>query len=169
MGKNKENKRPFFKQIWFWVVVVIAIAGVGGIVSSGNNLSEQQDFKTGDIIKLKDQEIIIASVDKNYSPKNEYIKASDGKMFVKVNIQIKNISNDKISYNVLYWKIEDSTGDIYSYTIMAQADDSLNSGDLAAGGTKNGSIVFEVPADDTKLKVHYQPSIWSDDEIIINL
>ena len=66
--------------------------------------------------------------------------------------------------------MEDSDGDINSYTITIDNKDDLNSGELAKDGTKKGSLIFEVPKDDKGLKVHYSPSIFSDkNETIIEL
>ena len=42
-------------------------------------------------------------------------------------------------------------------------------GELAAGGKKSGSLVFEVPSGDAGLKVHYQPSFWSNREAVVEL
>ena len=52
--------------------------------------------------------------------------------------------------------MEDTNGAIESPTFVSTAND-LSSGELAKGGKKIGSVVFEVPAN-SKLKMHYQPS-----------
>lgn len=186
------NKTPVYKEWWFWLIIiaVICIAGVAAsnnkekepkkvgettipsaTESSNEPTSTQTEFKVGDIISVKDAEVTVISVERNYSTGSPYFKPKDGKEYVKVNLQIVNKSNDKISYNTLDWKIEDSNGVIEDYlsAAMAAADDSLDSGDLAVGGKKVGSIVFEVPAGDAKLKLHYKPVLSFNDEITINL
>jgi len=183
------NKKPFYKQVWFWVVAIIVIIIVGAVVgssgkdpkkvgegdnssseSSDNKSDDNKNFKVGDVIAIDDQEVTITSVERNYEPANEYVAVKDGKEFVKLNLQIKNTSSDKKDYNALYWTVEDSNGDIinYSSAMFAQADDELSSGQLAAGGTKKASLVFEVPKDD-KLKVHFKPNLILDREAIIEL
>ena len=186
MSKTKStstDKKPFYKQVWFWVVVVVVLIAIGGAGISnkpevvGNydgNSSEQtsdgnSEFKVGDIISFEGQEVVVTSVERNYSTGNKYTKPSEGKEFVKVNIQIQNKSQDKESFNALDWEIEDSDGVINDYSILGQADDHLGYGDLAAGGTKKGSLVFEVPAGDKGLKLHFTPNIWSSKEVVINL
>lgn len=181
MNKD-ENKSPFFKKWWFWAVAVLIVGGVAIGVSSTNNnsnqtgnnsssSSEQTEFNVGDVIPVKNAEITVNSFERNYSPANEYIKAKDGKEYVKVNLTVQNKSDETIPYNTLEWKIEDSNGSIEDYmsAAMASADDNLGSGELAAGGKKSGSIVFEVPAGDAKLKLHYKALWTTDKEIIVNL
>ena len=176
-----KSKKSFYKKWWFWVIVAIIVIGggasskqatkVGTNNSNTSQSSEQTEFKVGDAIAFDNKQITVTSVDRNYSSGNTYITPKDGKEFVKINVTISNKSNDKVSYNTFDWEIQDSNGTIedYSDAMMAQADDALGSGDLAKGGTKTGSIVFEVPSGDAGLILHYKPSFWSDRDIEIDL
>ena len=83
------------------------------------------------------------------------------------NISIVNKSNRELSFNTFDWKIEDANGAIEGPSGTAfTASDSLGSGNLAVNGKKEGSVIFEV-AKDSKIKIHYQPSFWSNKKIII--
>lgn len=182
--KDKQNA-PFYKKWWFWLIVIAILAAGIGAASSKNepqkvgetsnpstsqsSAPEQTHFKVGDIIALKDIEVVVTSVDRSYAADNQYVKPNDGKEFVKVNLQIQNKSSDTVSYNTLEWKIEDSNGSLEDYTsaVMAAASDSLNSGEIVAGGKKVGSIVFEVPLGDT-IKLHYKP-LWQSKEVVVDL
>jgi len=64
--------------------------------------------------------------------------------FVIITIKIENKSDSKIAYNALDWKMINSQGqeDGETFTTI-DSDTNLNSGDLAPGGTKTGTIVFE--------------------------
>lgn len=124
---------------------------------------EQFKYYLGQQIVTKGLRITVTSVERNYQAK--YATPKSGKEFIKVNISLENMVKVNRSYNAFYWKIEDSNGDINDYTeaMLAQADDSMDSGELAPDGTKNCSIVFSVPSGDTELKVYYNPDILSDD------
>lgn len=188
MANKKQTKKtsatngagkPAYKQWWFWVIIVVVAGFIIGLVNMGNSNnpkkvdggdnsssmsnsdSQKNEFKVGDTIAIEDYEVTVLDVVRNFDSGNPYITPKDGKEFVKVNIQVVNKSDETKSYNVLEWKIQDSDGAIespdgLSYTV----DDGLNSGELASGGKKNGSIVFEAPAGDAGLKLHYKP-IWS--------
>lgn len=187
MSAEASKKKPLYSQVWFWVVIVFAIIIIGGIAKSNDEPQKvgesdgtssqvesgagNSNFKIGDVISIDGQEIVVLSAEHDYQTGSKYFAAKDGKEYVKVNIQIKNKSQETKDYNALDWEIEDSNGDINSYTdaMLAQADDNLGSGSLAAGGAKKGSIVFEVPKGDTKLKIHYKPNIFYDKETVIEL
>ena len=189
---QKTSKKPVYKKWWFWLIIVIVLAGIGGAVNQDSNeaekvgenntssqpennggAKEQTEFKVGDVIAYDNKQITVMSVERNYSASNQYAKPDSGKEYVKVNITIENKSDDKISYNALDWQIQNGDGAIENYmasgSTMAQADDSMSSGDLAKGGKKSGSIVFQVPKDDSGLILHYSPSFWSNKSVEIKL
>lgn len=181
--------KPFYKKAWFWVLVVLGVLVIGGTVSYGQKEptkvgssegtqtsstdkdSQNTSFTVGDIVAIDGQEINVQSVDRNVKVDNPYFTPAEGKEYVRIHLQIKNTSSSTMDYNSLYWTIEDDSGDIanYSSALFAQADDALDSGQLASGGIKNASLTFEVPANSTNLKVHFKPSIVSSHEAVINL
>lgn len=144
------------KTNWFVKHKVLSVIGIFIIISivasasnnkpaqklsdaSGNQTNstsqEKTVFKVGDIISFDDKKVTVSSVTRNWNSGNEYITPQSGNEFVKVQLTIENNSNNKISYNTLEWKMQDSQGvikDISSTTYMA--DGNLGSGDLAANG-----------------------------------
>lgn len=182
--KSSQEKTPIYKKWWFWVIIIIVLI-IGGGAASGSKepkkisendgtsqqtSDENQTFKVGDTIAVDGKEIIVSNVQRDYSP-SEYIKASDGKEFIRVNVEIKNASDDKTSYNILEWQIEDADGALESVDIMGSGADStsLSSGELTAGGKKNGTLVFQVPKGQTGLKLHYKPLLSTVSEMVIEL
>ena len=189
LAKTKSGK-PFYKKAWFWVIVVIFVVligsqskqaeKVGENKNSGSNGSsqvqnnepkkeEKTEFKVGDIIAFDGKELTVEKVERNWDSGNTYMKPKDGKEYVKVTVKIENKSETEMSYNVFEFKAEDSNGaaesaDGQTYSLP----DSLGSGDLVKGGKKTGSMIFEVPAG-SQIKLHYQPSFWSNKKVIVNL
>ena len=178
---NTKEKKPASKK-WGWVVAIVIIA-IGAysasqqnkatVVNSNNNstsenkTADKTNFKVGETIAFDGKEVTIKSVDRNWDSGNQFIKASDGKEYVKANVSIVNKSNSELSFNTFDWKIEDANGAIEGPSSTAfAASDSLGSGDLAVNGKKEGSVIFEV-AKDSKIKIHYQPSFWLNKKIII--
>lgn len=193
-----KDKKPFYKQVWFWVILILVIAMAGGAgsqqakkvgennsspetssekgentssssSSEKNNTSEEKtEFKVGDIIAFDGKELTVEKVERNYDTGKTFVTPKDGKEFVKVNVKIENKSDNELSYNALDFSIEDSEGSIETHNIMANADDAIVAGNLAKGGKKTGSVIFEVPAG-SNLKLHYKPSFWSSKKVVINL
>ncbi len=175
---NPKTSKPFYQQWWFWVILVVIIAICGGALSNtdktdtspnstpttstnhpDNNTTSSSDSPStpttpsiGIATPAGKVEVTVKSIDRNYTA--AYLTPSDGMEYVKVNLSIKNTSNEVQSYNALNFKIENGNGSIEAYKAMAQADDAIHTGDLAVNGTKEGSIVFEVPSGDTALKLH---------------
>ncbi len=180
------NESPFYQRWWFWVIIafVILVVGVGGTSSNkGNNEdssstssnsesssnSTQTAFKVGEAFTMDGVEMKVTSVQRNFLPSNQLDRPSDGMEFVKVSMSIDNKSNNKVSYSASDWKMEDSTGDIKDYKITTE-DGDLSYGELASGGKKSGFLIFEVPANDGALKIHYSPTwSFSNKEAIVNL
>ena len=184
-----KSEKPFYKKAWFWIVIVVIIA-VGGqskqaekvgenknpelngssqIQNSEKKKEEKNEFKVGDIIAFDGKELTVEKVERNWKSEKAYIKPKDGKEYIKVSLKIENKSETEMNYNVFEFKAEDSNGaaenaDMQTYSLP----DSLGSGDLVKGGKKSGSMIFEVPAG-SSLKLHYQPSFWSNKKVIVNL
>ena len=189
ISSKTKSEKPFYKKAWFWIVIVVIIAigsqykqpeKVGENKNSGPNGSsqtqnsekkkkEKTEFNVGDIIAFDGKELTVEKVERNWNSGNSYLKPKDGKEYVKVSVKIENKSETEMNYNVFEFKAEDSNGaaenaDMQTYSLP----DSLGSGDLVKGGKKSGSMIFEVPAG-SSLKLHYQPSFWSNKKVIVNL
>lgn len=189
ISSKTKSEKPFYKKAWFWIVIVVIIAigsqykqpeKVGENKNSGSNGSsqiqkgeskkeEKTEFNVGDIIAFDGKELTVEKVERNWNSGNAYLKPKDGKEYVKISVKIENKSETEMNYNVFEFKAEDSNGaaenaDMQTYSLP----DSLGSGDLVKGGKKSGSMIFEVPAG-SSLKLHYQPSFWSNKKVIVNL
>ena len=189
ISSKTKSEKPFYKKAWFWIIIVVIIAigsqykqpeKVGENKNSGSNGSsqtqnsekkkeEKTEFNVGDIIAFDGKELTVEKVERNWNSGNAYLKPKDGKEYVKVSVKIENKSETEMNYNVFEFKAEDSNGaaenaDMQTYSLP----DSLGSGDLVKGGKKSGSMIFEVPAG-SSLKLHYQPSFWSNKKVIVNL
>ena len=138
--------------------------------NSDSSKNENSVYKVGDVIHFEGEEIKVTNVQRNYNTGNEYSKPASGKEFVKVTVTIKNTSNSNISVNPLEFKIQDSNGAQKSLASESYIiDDKFDSAELIPGGTKTGSIIFEVPKNDAGLKLIYEPNAFSGEQISIKL
>lgn len=189
ISSKAKSEKPFYKKAWFWIVIVVIIAigsqykqpeKVGENKNPESNVSsqiqnsekkkeEKTEFNVGDIIAFDGKELTVEKVERNWNSGNSYLKPKDGKEYVKVSVKIENKSETEMNYNVFEFKAEDSNGAAESANGQTYSlPDSLGSGDLVKGGKKSGSMIFEVPAG-SSLKLHYQPSFWSNKKVIVNL
>lgn len=128
----------------------------------------EQEFGINDAVKLGDHVLTVTEVE--MSEGTQFDKPKDGQEYVIVTVKIENNGDDNISYNPLDFKMSNSNGQIerQSFTIV-DSDTSLSSGELSPGGNVSGTIVFEQPKDDPELKLIFEPSFWSRDQVVVNL
>lgn len=161
--------------VLFVVIVIIGMASGGSSTEPtkvGENNSEnsqaqeqQKEYKVADVVKLGEREFVVNSVRRS-GPFN-YNTPDAGKEYVIVNVTIRNLGKDEVSYNPYDFKMQDANGAQES-TAFATLDDSLNSGTLAPNGKVTGSMPFEVPQG-TVAKLIFQPSFWSEQRVVVDL
>lgn len=151
------------KSILLYIILgIIALVIIGSIISGNEEKERQKKFKQNEVATYNDINYSITKVERTNG--KEYFEASEGKEYIVITIKIENKSEEKISYNALDWKMADGTGDENSYTIWGNdTNTDLGSGDLNVGGTKIGTIAFEIPKDDNDLTLKYYETILSDE------
>ena len=87
---------------------------------------------------------------------NNYKTPKAGHQFLIVTIYIKNNSKEKAAYSYENWTMSNSKGEEKKRIFTSiNVDTALYSGELVVGGIKTGSMVFEQPVNDQKLKMNY--------------
>lgn len=179
-----KEKKPFYKRVWFWILVVIvafiAIGSIGGSsdkatkVASDNSsatktseTSKEETFNIGDTADLKGYQITVNNVE--FSNGNEYQKPAEGKQYVIINITIKNNTGDKAAFNPLDYSInEDGVSNTAGFGYLDGVE-TLNSGDLDNGATITGNLIGEANPN-AKLKLRYEGNYFlKDKQIDFNL
>ena len=146
-----------------------ATGGSDSTSTSQNTEAEKTEFTVGEAISFDGKTVTVSGVERNWNSGNEFIVPDTGKEFVRVQIDIKNDSENRVSYNTFDWKIKDSNGAITDVDMNSFGDGALGSGELVAGGTVSGSLVFQAPAGDEGLVIHYEPSFWTNRGVEIKL
>jgi hypothetical protein len=119
----------------------------------------EQIVNVGEENKLDDTTVTMVKVVR--SAGNSFDKPKAGKEFIIVTVLIKNGGTGTISYNPYDFKMRNSQGQQESQTFSTiDSDTALESGELAGGGTVQGTIIFEEPKGDTGLILVYQPNIF---------
>lgn len=195
MEKKKIWKRWWF---WVIVVIVIGVIGsLGGSNSDSDtpskisNEKSQQSVEKKEVSKESKEKVeetevpdetfyvgdeitmgaYVLTVDKvKHSSGTQYDKPKKGKEFLIVTVTLKNNGEDEFDYNPYNFSVQDSNGSVTDITFTTvDSDTSLEAGSLVSGGKVSGTLAFEVPKNDKKTVLRYQPDFWSDKEIQINL
>lgn len=147
-----------------WCVLGVLVVIIIGAIAGKNNENTKKDYKQNEVVTYNDVNYSITSVARTKGT-NQYFQAKEGYEYVKVNIKIENKSNKKISYNALDFQMVNGDGvEASVYSITAEDDIQLHSGELDAGGKVEGVIIWEQKQGDTGLKVRYYKNVLFDDD-----
>lgn len=86
--------------------------------------------------------------------------AEPGVMYLTLDVSIRNVSDDKKSYNTLYWSGRDPVNG-YNFDDDVFAGDSVNplsSGDIQPGDVVRGEVVIKVRDDSQTVRIKYDTS-----------
>ena len=150
------------------IFVVIAVASAGQIATTtinnanstitantGSNTSTSsssnsgnQVSKVGGTITLNGVQATLVSAKTHQGTDVDIPKA--GNEYIVVHVRLHNTTDSEVDYNVFDFHTKSGTGNITdeSLVFFENSSDELNSGKLAAGGSVEGDIVFEVKKGD---------------------
>lgn len=161
----KCNKKQGLHIIKLGTLIIILIAIVV-VVTGGSNSDKEnrrKEFAQSEIANYENVEYSIIKVEKTQGT-SEYVKPKAGYEYVKVTLKISNKSDKKISYNALDWQMVNSNGVEDAWGTYTVDDDiTLNSGDLDAGGTVEGVLVWEEPINDSDLRLRYYDNAFNNE------
>lgn len=156
---GKKLKKPIGLFIFLGIIILFII---GAIVSGNEEAARQKVFNQNEIATYENVNYSILSVKRTKG--EEFFEADKGKEYILISLKIENKSDSKISYNELDWELVDSNGDEKSFAIWGNDNNSaLESGNLNPGGTKTGTIAFEIPKGDKNLTLNYYDNIFNDE------
>ncbi len=123
--------------------------------STGNQVS-----KVGGTITLNGVQATLVSV-KTY-PGTDIDIPKAGNEYIVVHVRLHNTTDNEVDYNVFDFHTKSGTGNITdeSFVSFVNSSDQLNSGKLAASGSVEGDIVFEVKKGDHQAELTWQPSFF---------
>ena len=152
-------------KIFRWVIIgLILIAIIGVALNKKEEDNFKKEYKQDEKVTYKNVEYSITKVERTKGS-NEFFKAKDGYEYVKVTIKIENKSDEKVSYNALDFRMVNGEGaEADFYSITAEEDVALNSGQIDAGGKVEGVIIWEQKEGDKNLKVRYYSNFLIDKE-----
>ncbi len=130
----------------------------------------QEEFKVGDKISFEGRVLTVNSVKRNYVEPSPYsFTPEQGKEFILVNVTLENKGENTIDFGSYDFQLEDSNGVQRDTAYVGAVKNELNYGDLSSGGKVTGNIPFEVKKGGKGLRLIFNPSFWSDKEVVVKL
>ncbi len=120
----------------------------------GEQATTDKIFSMGDLITYKGVDYKVVKVET--SEGNSYKAPKEGNEFLIVTIYMKNNTGEKVPYSYVNYTMSNSNGEEKTRIFTSiNVKDALYSGNLVIGGIKTGSMVFEQPKDDPKLRINF--------------
>ncbi|MEI6850655.1 MAG: DUF4190 domain-containing protein [Candidatus Saccharibacteria bacterium] len=156
------------------VITLMFIAGIaliGGVASEIDNAAdsyntEQQakieakkDFKKDETAVFGNFEIKVNSIQRNYTPEDQYMAAGEGKELVVVNVSIKNISKKSELFSA--YDLGLNVNGVSNFSTYQVVVPEFTGGDISAGATSIGNIVYEITKDATGLKLQHTENVYN--------
>ncbi len=173
--KDKKRKLKIKKILYAFFLCSLFLV----IISLGKNIivdfenrgyvvteKEHKTFNMGDVINYKGVRYKVVSVETSMG--TSYKKPKEGNQYLIITINMENKSNTKYRYSSEDWTVcyskDEETKRIIS---PINAGNSLYTGYLVVGGTKEASLVFEVPENDDNMRIrYYDPELVEEKEEI---
>ncbi|HEX8981635.1 MAG TPA: DUF4352 domain-containing protein [Ktedonobacterales bacterium] len=142
----------------------------GGAASGAGSAKAKAPAKVGDTITVDGVSTTLVSV-KTIQPGDIDQAPQAGDSYFVLHIKITNKGSNTANYNEIEYKILTGAGSTDDTPVILSTEPSnalLGAGQLAAGGTKEGDLVFEIGTTDHGAKLVWQPSfdqsldnVWS--------
>lgn len=190
-----KEKKPIYKRVWFWILVVIIIGAIGSQMGDGApaatgttettiTATEAQTeaeaealYAVGDEVTAGDIGVVVNSVEEqeSFESDNQFIDAvtTDGK-FIVVDATLTNNASDAKTFSSMMFKIVDEQGRNFealtdANLMMILEDQNLFLESVNPGMSRTGVFVFEVPADVEAYSLEISGGLWSGSKTVIRL
>lgn len=163
-GNTYVQKKPFYKRVWFWVVVVIVVIGLGNMggskdsksssnsqkVSSGasssnnNNTSAKTEktYKVGQVVEVGSMQYTVTGVSTAKSVGPSILPTDAKDTFVVVDLTVKNSGDKEVTIDSSFFKLLDG-----SKTLSADSSASMSANQDESGQITNSFFLQQLNPD----------------------
>lgn len=188
-------KKPVYKKAWFWVIVLLLIAGYGAgsarkkektvtvdnsgateqagkeadnAGSAGTESTEQEKVKVGGSFTLNNMKVTINSADMDFQVKNDNFglyKPKEGYKLIEVDVTEENLGDSDVYVGTTDFKCFADNAECEDEFISSESD-FVNT-NLSPGRTVSFKVFFRVPQNASSIEMEYERSISFDDQKVI--
>lgn len=191
-GNTYVQKKPFYKKVWFWILVVfvgfIMVGIFGGDSeeptakneSSTEQASKSSDDEDKEKVFNRDQTVQYDGMDlkvedvKYIKNRGEFDDLPKDQQYIAVKIKIKNNNDEVLNFNPFDFKIVvDGVAHDWNseYVNNSEIDNkNLHAGELKKGASTEGWITDKIAKNAKKIQLEYTGNLFDDEtKFIINL
>lgn len=177
-------KKPFYKRVWFWLLVIVVVfIGLGSMGGGSDSSSSSKSSKATTTKKKVDPLKKVYSVGQTASYKGYEVKVNSisfnkgddmntpdsGKQYVIANVTITNKTKESQDYNQFDFQLNADGNNTDFDEINTNVDNTLSSGSLDKDASVTGNLVGQANVNANKLQLRYKTSFWNDQTVKFNL
>lgn len=129
-------------------------------------LGGEERYVVLDTVPLRNHEITVIGVDRDYRSDNVFVEPDPGRVFVVVRVRLRNTSDSDLPVNLFGFELEDDAGVMRTPELLTDVEDLLESATLRPGGVIEGNIAFQAKQGSKVLNLHYSGGIWNEETVI---
>ena len=124
----------------------------------------------GDVVRLGDFTVVVHGVKDPVTSTNQFLRPEAGNRWVAVDLEVTNTSDEPETFSALLGlEIQDSENRVFDLNVMSGVQPGPPDGELAPGGARRGTAVFEVPTTATGLRLLFKGEIFGAGQVIVVL
>ena len=132
----------------------------GEVAGENGNGSEPELFSVGEQVRLGDYEVVVHEVT-DALPPGQFIQPAEGSRYVAVDTEVTNNSAEAETVStIMMFEVQDESNRSYNIALTDHDVPSLD-GEVPAGQSRRGTMVFEVPGDAGALHLNFTGGFWS--------
>jgi hypothetical protein len=133
----------------------------GGTTTTGARGQPADDFAIGDLIELGDFRLIVYDFTDPYPDNSATTSPSDDDRWVAVDAEVTNLDDEAVTMSATTeFEIQDSIHRGYNVIDTGESLPEL-SGEIPAGGSRRGTLVFEVSGASTGLRLSFAGDVFA--------
>jgi hypothetical protein len=121
-------------------------------------IEAKKDFKKGETAKFGQFEVKVNSVQRDYDASESYDTAAEGNELIVVNLTVKNTGTESKFIGIYDLKMNDAG--VADTSAFINVNPAIKSGDLDAGASTTGNLVYEIKKGSTELKLQYEAFVY---------
>jgi hypothetical protein len=126
-------------------------------------------FAVGDTIELGELRLVVHGVTDPLASSNPVVAPAPGSRWVAVDTEVSNLGGAPVAVSsLMQFEVQDATNAAYDITITGENLPSID-GEVPAGGSRRGTMAFEVPEAATGLRLVFAGDLLSSGSAVIAL
>lgn len=137
--------------------------------SDGATTAAPETFAVGDTVELGSLRVVVHAVTDPLTSSNQFSTPAQGHRWVAVDVEVTNVGGQPVALSsLMQFEVQDASNAAYGPALTAENLPSID-GEAPPGGSRRGTVVFEVPESAAGLRLAFSGDLLSSGSAVIVL